>query len=82
VLQGGKRQLVVDVDDNLILSKSKYRRIPRADVAEFAVQCLALQEADNRSVRRPWPGGVVGRRPVWHLEVALMFDVLQRSSPL
>lgn len=50
-VQGGKRELVLDVDDNLINNKSKYRRVPRADVAEFVVQCLALREADNRSVR-------------------------------
>ena len=31
---------VLDVDDNLISSGSKYRRVPRADVAEFCVQCL------------------------------------------
>lgn len=48
--EGGKRELVIDVDDGLINGGSKYRRIPRADVAEFVVQCLALPEADNRSV--------------------------------
>lgn len=48
--EGGKRELVLDVDDNLINNKSKYRRVPRADVAEFVVQCLALREADNRSL--------------------------------
>lgn len=48
--EGGKRQLIIDVDDKLISEGSKYRRIPRADVAEFCVQCLLLPEADNRSV--------------------------------
>lgn len=48
--EGGKRELVLDVDDNLISGGSKYRRVPRADVAEFCVQCLALEEAANRSV--------------------------------
>lgn len=38
------------MDDNLINSNAEYRRIPRADVAEFCVQCLALPEARNRSV--------------------------------
>jgi hypothetical protein len=49
--QGGKRELILDVDDNLISSGGKYRRIPRADVAAFCVECLSLPEADNRSVR-------------------------------
>lgn len=62
--QGGKRELVIDVDDGLINGGSKYRRIPRADVAEFVVQCLALPEADNRSVRevaRAWTLGGMRR---------------------
>ncbi|PRW44340.1 NAD(P)-binding [Chlorella sorokiniana] len=48
--EGGKRELIIDVDDNLISSNSKYRRIPRADVAEFCVQSLLVEEALNRSV--------------------------------
>lgn len=44
--------LRLQVDDNLINGGSKYRRVPRADVAEFCVQCLGLPEAANRSVRR------------------------------
>ncbi|KAL4420164.1 hypothetical protein ABPG77_008300 [Micractinium sp. CCAP 211/92] len=48
--EGGKRQLIIDVDDKLISEGSKYRRIPRADVAEFCVQSLLLPEAENRSV--------------------------------
>ena len=46
--EGGCRQIVLDVDDNLISSKSKYRAIPRADVAELCVQALRL--ADRRAV--------------------------------
>jgi len=42
--EGGKRQLVIDVDDKLINSGSKNRSIPRADVAELCVQCLTLAE--------------------------------------
>jgi NAD(P)H-binding len=38
--EGGKRELVFDVDDNLISTKSKYRSIPRGDVAELCVQSL------------------------------------------
>jgi hypothetical protein len=45
-VQGGKRELVLGVDD--VLLKSKTRRIPRADVAELAVQCLTLEAAANR----------------------------------
>lgn len=45
--EGGQRELVLDVDDNLISSKSKYRSIPRADVAELCVECLTL--GDRRS---------------------------------
>ncbi|KAL4428142.1 hypothetical protein ABPG75_002231 [Micractinium tetrahymenae] len=48
--EGGKRQLIIDVDDKLIAEGSKHRSIPRADVAELCVQCLLLPEAENRSV--------------------------------
>lgn len=48
---------MLDVDDNLISGGSKYRRVPRADVAEFCVQCLALEEAANRSVGAAAPAG-------------------------
>ena len=41
---------MIDVDDRLISGNSKYRRVPRADVAAFCVACLTLREADNRSV--------------------------------
>eukprot|EP00877_Chromochloris_zofingiensis_P011890 jgi/Chrzof1/6955/Cz02g05120.t1 len=44
---GGKRQIVVDVDD--VLLKRETKSIPRADVADIAVQCLGLQQALNRS---------------------------------
>ena len=45
-VQGGKRELVLGVDDELL--KNKSRSIPRADVAEVTVQCLTLTEASNR----------------------------------
>lgn len=48
MLQGGQRELVLDVDDNLINSGSANRTIPREDVAELCVQALLLPEADNR----------------------------------
>jgi hypothetical protein len=47
-LQGGERELVLDVDDNLISSKSPHRSIPRADVAALLVAALAL--GDRRAV--------------------------------
>ena len=37
---------MLGLDDALL--KRKSRRIPRADVAELAVQCLTLKDADNR----------------------------------
>jgi hypothetical protein len=49
--EGGKRELVLDVDDNLISNKSKYRSIPRGDVAEICVQALSV-------------GGVFDRRAI------------------
>eukprot|EP00887_Chlorella_sp_A99_P003271 scaffold9.g3271.t1 len=48
--EGGKRELILDVDDSLIKEGSRYRDIPRADVAAFAVAALTLPQADNRSV--------------------------------
>lgn len=45
-VQGGKRELVLGVDDELL--KEESRSIPRADVAELTVQCLTLAEANNR----------------------------------
>jgi uncharacterized protein YbjT (DUF2867 family) len=48
---GGERELVLDVDDKLIASKSKYRSIPRDDVAELCVQCLRPGAPfDNRAI--------------------------------
>jgi hypothetical protein len=47
-VQGGERELVLGVDDELISKKSPYRGIPRADVAALLVQCLAL--ADRRAI--------------------------------
>ena len=49
--QGGQRELALGVDDALL--KSKTRRIPRADVAELAVQCLTLEAASNRHAGPP-----------------------------
>lgn len=53
--EGGKQEIVLGVDDKLIGPEvdRSLRRIPRADVAELAVQSLVLQEASNRS--RPGP---------------------------
>lgn len=45
--EGGKRELVIDVDDNLL--ESERRLIPREDVAEVTVQALSTQEAINTS---------------------------------
>lgn len=41
---------MLNVDDKLISEGSKYRRIPRGDVAELSVQCLLLAEARNRAI--------------------------------
>lgn len=45
--EGGKRRLVVDVDDGLL--KRTTRSIPRADVAALAVGCLGMDSAKNRA---------------------------------
>lgn len=45
---GGEREIILDVDDNLISNNSKYRSIPRADVAELCIQAISLKE--NRAV--------------------------------
>ncbi|CAM9797206.1 unnamed protein product [Laminaria digitata] len=45
--EGGKRRLVLGVDDTLLERKS--RGIPRADVAQLSVECLGLESAKNRS---------------------------------
>ena len=50
--EGGAQELALGVDDALIgegVDKS-LRKIPRADVAELAVQSLQLPDASNRSV--------------------------------
>lgn len=44
--QGGERQLVLGVDDELLAASP--RSIPRADVAELCVQALLHPEARNR----------------------------------
>lgn len=44
--QGGEREVLMGVDDELM--EGENRRIPRADVAELAVQSLYLPEASNR----------------------------------
>lgn len=46
--QGGERELVLGVDDQLLAASP--RSIPRADVAELCVQALLLPEARNRRV--------------------------------
>lgn len=43
----GMRQLVVDVDDNIL--DTKERSIPRGDVANVVIGCLGLEEAYNKS---------------------------------
>lgn len=45
-LQGGKRELVLGLDDQLL--KLEKRSIPRADVAELAVQALSTPQAEYR----------------------------------
>ena len=48
-VQGGERELVVDVDDKLLEASS--RSIPRADVAEFCVQVrMAWLKATPRAL--------------------------------
>ena len=47
--QGGQREVLLGVDDGFI-TENKYRSIPRADVAELAVQAVSLAEAKNRCV--------------------------------
>ena len=54
LLQGGVRELVLGVDDELL--KRPKRSIPRADVAELAVQSLVLPEAENRYADLPTKG--------------------------
>ena len=46
--QGGERELVLGVDDELL--KETPRSIPRADVAELCVQALLQPDACNRCV--------------------------------
>ena len=43
---GGKRELLVGVDDKL--SKLPSRSIPREDVAALSVKCLAMAAAKDR----------------------------------
>ncbi|MCJ1461815.1 hypothetical protein MMC07_000414 [Pseudocyphellaria aurata] len=47
-LKGGEREVLMGVDDELM--EGEHRRIPRADVAELAVQSLYLPEASHRFV--------------------------------
>ena len=46
-MQGGEREVLLGVDDDFIKA-ARWRRIPRADVAELAVQALTLASATNR----------------------------------
>ena len=46
-VQGGEREVLLGVDDGFIKA-ARWRRIPRADVAELAVQALTLASATNR----------------------------------
>lgn len=45
--QGGEREVLLGVDDDFIKA-ARWRRIPRSDVAELAVQALTLASATNR----------------------------------
>lgn len=45
---GGKREIIWDVDDNLM--RNGYKKIPKADVAEVIVQSLLWKEAIGRSI--------------------------------
>ena len=56
--QGGQRELLLGVDDGFI-KENRYRSIPRADVAELAVQAVGLDSARNRCVRGS----------LWHTEM-------------
>jgi uncharacterized protein YbjT (DUF2867 family) len=46
--EGGKREILLNVDDAFLNDKSGPRSIPRADVAELCVQSLSM--ADRRSI--------------------------------
>jgi len=46
--EGGKREILLNVDDKFLDDKSGPRSIPRADVAELCVQSLEL--ADRRAI--------------------------------
>ncbi len=49
--QGGQREIVLGVDDQLLKkaeTEGTSRRIPRDDVAALAVAALTLKSADNR----------------------------------
>lgn len=46
--EGGKREILLNVDDHFLQDKSGPRSIPRADVAELCVQSLDL--ADRRAI--------------------------------
>ena len=46
--EGGKREILLNVDDTFLNDKSGPRSIPRADVAELCVQSLSM--ADRRSI--------------------------------
>eukprot|EP00746_Dinoflagellata_sp_MGD_P000949 gnl/MRDRNA2_/MRDRNA2_101770_c0_seq1.p1 gnl/MRDRNA2_/MRDRNA2_101770_c0~~gnl/MRDRNA2_/MRDRNA2_101770_c0_seq1.p1 ORF type:complete len:442 (-),score=75.60 gnl/MRDRNA2_/MRDRNA2_101770_c0_seq1:34-1359(-) len=45
--EGGKRELLIDVDDKLLSLET--RSIPRADVAAMVVNCIDCPEAKNRA---------------------------------
>jgi hypothetical protein len=53
-LQGGKREIVLGIDDQLLKkaeTEGTSRRIPRDDVAALAVAALTTKSADNRCDR-------------------------------
>lgn len=46
---GGKRQLIVNLDDKILDGDKIQRGVPRSDVAEMVVQCIAMDAAKNIS---------------------------------
>jgi len=82
--EGGKRELVVNVDDNLL--ESETRLIPREDVAEVTVQALSTQEAINTSwdlvSKNPGEGAIFsGLKELLKSAKALNCDYTQPDLP-
>lgn len=72
--EGGKREILLSVDDNFLEDKSGPRSIPRADVAELCVQSLDL--GDRRAI------DCVAREPgvgVPTSDFAALFDSMKEN---